>query len=102
MVYFVVKFEPAKLSQLNTELLTDMAVSKNSIHVRDGASIHQEPKCLYIRVMGGDDKVAEARKAFEAKKFGEFLPAADADQVSKAIDAEEEAAAEGMGMIFGG
>lgn len=102
MAYFVCRFEPRLLDQLNKELLTDMTVSKNSIHVRDGASVGQDKKFLYVRVMGGDEKVAAAKTLFEAKKFGEFLDPKDATAVSAAIDKEEEEAAEGMGMIFGG
>lgn len=101
MVYFVVKFEPKNLSQLNTELLTDMTVSKNSIHVRDGGSMGLDKNHLYVRVMGGEEKVEAARKLFESKKFGTIVPPSEADQVSKAIDKEEEDAAEGMGAIFG-
>lgn len=101
MVYFVVKFEPKNLNQLNTEFLTDMTVSKNSIHVRDGGSLGLDKTHLYVRIMGGDEKVAAARKLFEEKKFGAIVPQAEADKVSKAIDKEEEEAAEGMGAIFG-
>jgi len=101
MAYFVLKFEPKNLSQLNTEFLTDMTVSKNSIHVRDGGSVGAEKNFLYVRVMGGDEKVAAARQVFESKKFGTIVPKAEADKVSNAIDKEEEDAAEGMGAIFG-
>lgn len=102
MALFVAKFEPKQLDQLNKELLTDMTVSKNSIHVRDGGSVGQDKKFLYVRVMGGDEKVAAAKALFQAKKFGEFLDEKDAQAVSAAINKEEEEAAEGMGMIFGG
>lgn len=101
MVHFVVKFEPKQLDQLNKDFLTDMTVSKNSIHVRDGGSIGLDKKFLYVRVMGGEDKVNAAKKLFVEKKFGEILPGAEADKVSKAIDKEEEEAAEGMGALFG-
>ena len=100
-MYFVVKFEPKQLDQLNRDFLTDMTVSKNSIHVRDGGSIGLDKKFLYLRVMGGEEKVGVAKKLFEEKKFGEIVPQAEADKVSKAIDKEEEEAAEGMGAIFG-
>jgi hypothetical protein len=102
MALFVCKFEPRLLEILNKELLTDMTVSKNSIHVRDGGSVGQDKKFLFVRVMGGDEKVAAAKALFESKKFGEFLNEKDAKVVSAAIDKEEEEAAEGMGMIFGG
>lgn len=102
MALFVVRFDPKDLNRLNQEFLTDMTVSKNSIHTRDGGSIGMDSKFLYLRVMGGDEKVAAARRIFVEKKFGEILKDADAQRVSKKIDEEEEAAAEGMGMIFGG
>lgn len=102
MAFFVVRFEPKDLNRLNQELLTDMTVSKNSIHTRDGGSIGMDSKFLYLRVMGGEEKVAAACKLFVEKKFGEVLNDVDAKRVSQKIDEEEEAAAEGMGMIFGG
>jgi hypothetical protein len=102
MAMFFAKFEPKQLDQLNKELLTDMTVSKNSIHVRDGGSVGLDKKFLYVRVMGGDEKVAAAKALFAEKKFGEFLNEKDTKTVSAAIDKEEEEAAEGMGMIFGG
>ena len=101
MVYFVVKFEPKQLDQLNKDFLTDMTVSKNSIHVRDGAAVGLDKAHLFVRIMGGDEKVEAAKKLFVEKKFGTIVPQKDADQVSKAIDKEEEEAAEGMGAIFG-
>lgn len=101
MVHFVVQFEPKQLDQFNKEFLTDMTVSKNSIHVRDGSSIGADKQFLYVRVMGGEEKVALARQLFEEKKFGKILPAKDADQISQAIEKEEEDAAEGMGALFG-
>lgn len=101
MVHFVVQFEPKQLDQFNKEFLTDMTVSKNSIHVRDGSSVGQDKQFLYVRVMGGDEKVAAAKKLFEEKKFGTILPQNAADNVSKAIEKEEEEAAEGMGALFG-
>ncbi|MBI2077417.1 MAG: hypothetical protein HYT80_03465 [Euryarchaeota archaeon] len=102
MALFVVQFAPKDLERFNKEFLTDMTVSKNSIHVRDGASVHMDKAFLYVRVMGGDEKVAAAKKLFVEKKFGALLKDADATKVSAAIDKEEEEAAEGMGMIFGG
>lgn len=101
MAYFVVKFEPKNLNQFNTEFLSDMTISKNSIHVRDGNSVGLDKAFLYVRVMGGDEKVEAARKVFTEKKFGAIVPVSEADKVSKAIDKEEEEAAEGMGAIFG-
>lgn len=101
MVHFVVQFEPKQLDQFNKEFLTDMTISKNSIHVRDGGSIGLDKKFLYVRVMGGEDKVNAAKGMFVEKKFGTILPQAEADKVSKAIDKEEEEAAEGMGALFG-
>jgi hypothetical protein len=101
MVHFVVQFEPKQLDQFNKDFLSDMAISKNSIHVRDGGSIGADKKFLYVRVMGGEDKVNAAKNIFIEKKFGTILPAADADRISQAIDKEEEEAAEGMGALFG-
>lgn len=101
MAMIVFKIEPSKASSLHT-LTSDDTVSRQSIHTRDGKTLGLGGDFLYMRVMGSDAGVAQAKKIAMELKLGDTLPPAEAERVSKAIDAEEDAAAEGMGMIFGG
>lgn len=99
MAMVVFKVPPSNAAQLS-EITGDDVVSRQSLHTRDGAALGMKTSDLYMRIQGSDDGVARARSLFLEKKIGEPLPPAEAEKISKAIDAEEEAAAEGMGMIF--
>lgn len=101
MAMAVFKVEPSSAGKL-AEITSDDVVSRQSIHTRDGSAIGMGGPHLYVRIQGSDPGVARAQQLFSEKKAGEALAAKDAEKVSKAIDAEEDAAAEGMGMIFGG
>jgi len=101
MAMVVFKIEPSKAAALTT-LTGDDTVSRQSIHTRDGKTLGLGGNFLYMRIMGSDAGVAQAKKIVMENKIGETLPVPEAEKVSKAIDAEEDAAAEGMGMIFGG
>ena len=101
MAMAVFKVEPSNAAALQ-KVTSDDTVSRQSIHTRDGKTLGMSDSSLYVRILGSDAGVAQAKKLFAEGKVGEPLPEADAERVSKAIDAEEDAAAEGMGMIFGG
>jgi hypothetical protein len=77
-------------------------VSRQSIHTRDGKTLGLAGNHLYVRVQGSEAGVVQAKRIVMENKIGEALPPEEAERVSQAIDAEEDAAAEGMGMIFGG
>lgn len=101
MAMIVFKVEPSKAAALQT-VTSDDTVSRQSIHTRDGKALGLGGNFLYMRVMGSDAGIAQAKRIVMENKIGEALEPAEAERVSKAIDAEEDAAAEGMGMIFGG
>jgi uncharacterized membrane protein affecting hemolysin expression len=77
MAMVVFKVEPSQAAALQ-QLTSDETVSRQSIHTRDGKTLGLAGNHLYVRVQGSEAGVVQA------------------------IDAEEDAAAEGMGMIFGG
>ena len=101
MAMAVFKVRPSDAAKLS-EVTSDDVVSRQSIHTREGAALGMQGNDLYVRIQGSDQGVARAKALFDEKKAGETVPANVAEKVSKAIDAEEDAAAEGMGMIFGG
>lgn len=100
MAMVVFKVEPSKAAAL-TAITSDDTVSRQSIHTRDATALSLPGNHLYMRVQGSDAGVAQAKKIVSEQKIGEVLAPAEADRVSKAIDAEEDAAAEGMGALFG-
>lgn len=83
-------------------LTSDDTVSRQSIHTRDAKALGLKGDFLYLRIQGSDAGVDQAKKLAFQNKVGDLLPPEEAATVSEAIDAEEDAAAEGMGMIFGG
>ncbi len=101
MAMIVIKVEPSQAANIQN-LTSDDTVSRQSIHTRDARALNMEGNYLYVRIQGSDAGVGQAKKLAQERKVGVLLPDAEAVRVSKAIDAEEDAAAEGMGMIFGG
>lgn len=101
MAMIVLKVEPSNAAALQ-KLTQDDTVSRQSLHTRDAASLGLKDNKLYMRIQGSEAGVAQAQKLALEAKIGEVLSDAEAQKISKAIDAEEDAAAEGMGMIFGG
>lgn len=101
MALVVFKVETAQAGAIQ-KLTADDTVSRQSIHTRDAKALGLPGNHLYVRIQGSDAGIAQARKLAMEVKFGEILGDAEAQKVSRAIDAEEDAAAEGMGMIFGG
>lgn len=97
----VFKIEPSNTAKLS-EITSDDTLSRQSIHTRDATALGLSGNHLYMRIQGSDEAIARAQKIFLERKIGEALPLPEAEKISRAIDAEEEAAAEGMGMIFGG
>lgn len=101
MAMIVLKVEPSKAAVVQ-KVTSDDVVSRQSIHTRDARALGLAGDHLYVRIQGSDAGIAQAKKLAGELKVGEALPTVEADRVSKAIDAEEDAAATGMGMIFGG
>ena len=100
MAMVVFKIEPSKAAAL-TAITSDDTVSRQSIHTRDSRALGLAGNFLYMRVTGSDAGIAQAKKIVSEQKIGDALDLAEANKVSQAIDAEEDAAAEGMGALFG-
>ncbi len=80
------------------EALKDDLISRQSITIREGASIGLSGIALLVLVEGAEDAVKRADERFE---FAERLEPGKAEEARKAIRAQEEDAASGRGMIFG-
>lgn len=101
MAMTVFKVDPSKAAALQ-QVTQDDTVSRQSIHTRDAGTLGFEGSHLYVRVQGSDAGVEQAKKLMTEGSIGEPLAGDEADRVSRAIDDQEDQAAQGMGMIFGG
>jgi hypothetical protein len=95
VIFKVPTSNAGKLSQFTS----DDIVSRQSITTRDASAIGMEGDDLYLRITGGDEGVAHATKLAKEQELGEVLPDAEAAKVAKAIQEQEDSAAEGMGLI---
>ncbi len=100
MVHHVYKIDRSKVAKLG-EATSDPIVSKLSITTRDSEVLGVPGDCVYVLLEGGDEGLATAKRIIEGNLIGRKVPDDIADQVKAAIDAEEDAAAEGMGALFG-
>ncbi len=98
MAEAIFKVPSSNASKLTT-LTGDDTVSRQSITTRDAASLGMEGDVLYVRVTGSDDGVDRAKTLATENDLGDLVTGDEATKVAKAIDEQEESAAEGMGLI---
>jgi len=83
-------------------ILKDDLVSRQSITTRDASVLGEMGEVRYVLIEGTKDGIKTARELFKSKKVGKALPAKKAKEVREKIKEQEESAAQGMGLIFGG
>ena len=95
-VFFI---EKDKYSEAKNKAYSDEEVSRQTIIIRDNASLGLEKEGYYLLINGDDKAVGKAKKllAESAKE----LSGEDAEKAISAIDNQESSAAEGFGAIFG-
>ena len=98
--HIAIKVDRSKAAKIN-EVLADDIVSRLSIVTRDSEILGVPGDCIYVLLAGNPVGLGRAKELFETQDVGRAVPPAVADQVKKAIDAEEESAAMGMGNLFG-
>ncbi|MFP3871313.1 MAG: hypothetical protein ACOC55_00730 [Candidatus Natronoplasma sp.] len=80
------------------DILSDDLISKQNTDVKEGSSLGFKEEVTYVMVEGEEEAVEKARELFEE----EGVEAAEnADEVRDKIKEEEEAAAHGVGTVFG-
>jgi len=97
MVYKVFALKKEKLTDAN-KVLADDTVSRQSILMRDAKALSMEGDEQFIIIEGSDDAVARAQELFKELSIE---PTPKAEDVYKKVKAEEDDAANAMGMIFG-
>jgi len=100
MVHAVYKVPKANAGRL-PEVFADDTVSRQSITTRDADSLGIRDNCIFVLVEGSDAGVKRATEVFASLKVGEPANDHTSDLVRQKIKDEEDAAAGGMGMVFG-
>lgn len=100
MPHAVYKVPKANAGRLN-EVFADDVVSRQSITTRDADTLGIRDNCVFVLIEGSDVGVKRATEVFATLKVGEPANSHTTDLVRQKIKDEEDAAAGGMGMVFG-
>ncbi len=84
--------------ELIQDVLSDELVSRQTTSIRDGKSLGMKEDVNYFLVEGSEEAVERAVELFSEEGIEK---AENAEEVKKAIEKEDEAAAQGMGTVFG-
>ena len=96
VVFFVKKDNQA---QAKNKVYGDDVVSRQTIIIRDNASLGIKKDGYYMQIEGNDDALKHAEKIL--KGLADKMGGKDAKQVMDAIEEQESSAASGFGAIFG-
>lgn len=80
------------------EIISDDLISRQTTSVRDGKSLGFEEDVFYALIEGSEEAIERAKELFS----DEGIETADnSEEIKEAIKKEDEAAAQGMGTVFG-
>ncbi len=97
MAWVVFQVPSDRRSKLD-EALRDDAVARQSLKVRDAATLGGPAGQLYVQVEGSATAVARAEELLGP--IGSKLPAADGEKLRARFVEEDESASAGMGLFF--
>lgn len=80
------------------EALRDDLVARQSLKVRDAATLGGRSGHLYVQIEGSPEAVARAGMLL--KEIGASLPVKEAEALRARFQEEDEAASAGMGLFF--
>ena len=98
MAYVIFEVKPDDIGRIN-QLIKDDLVSRQSILTRDSSSLDLKGDASYVKVEGSSQGLKQAEKLAKEFKFKK-LDKKKAEEINKKIEAQEDSAASGMGMIF--
>ena len=96
-MYEVLEVEAEKKDIID-DILSDDLISKQNTNVRDGSSLGFKDDVSYVMVEGKEEAVERAVELFKEEGVE---PAENREEVREKIKEEGEAAAEGIGTVFG-
>lgn len=99
MSYIIFEVKTDDIGNIN-KVVKDDLVSRQSILTRDASALGIDKDVTFLKIEGSEDGLKKATEL--ADEFGfKKLPEKEAEKINDKILAEEEEAADGMGMIFG-
>ena len=99
MSYFIFEVKTEDVKNIN-KVAKDDLVSRQSILTRDASALGIDKDVSYLKIEGSEEGLKKASDLAEEHGFTK-LSEKDAEEINEKILAEEEEAADGMGMIFG-
>ncbi|MBS3748378.1 MAG: hypothetical protein KGY67_01605 [Candidatus Thermoplasmatota archaeon] len=99
MSYIIFEVKTDDVGNIN-KLMKDDLVSRQSLLTRDASALDIDKDVSYLKIEGSEEGLEKATDLAEDFGFTK-LSEEDAEEINKKILAEEEEAADGMGMIFG-
>jgi len=96
-MYAVFEVDSEKFDLIQ-DVLSDELVSRQTTSIRDGKSLGMREDVNYFMVEGSEEAVEKAIGLFSEEGVEQ---AENAEEVKKAIEEEDQAAAQGMGTVFG-
>lgn len=98
MTYVIFEVKKENSGKINT-IIKDDLVSRQSIITRDASSLEIKGEATYLKIEGSEEAIKKAGKL--AKELGfKKLDEKQAKEVNEKIEAQDDSAASGMGMIF--
>jgi len=99
MSYIIFEVKTEDVKNIN-KVTKDDLVSRQSILTRDASALGMDKDVSYLKIEGSKEGLEKATDLAEEFNFTK-LSEKDAKEINEKILAEEEEAADGMGMIFG-
>ena len=85
-------------SKVMGEILSDDLISRQNTNIRDGESLGFKENVTYVMVEGKEEAVERAKKLFEEEGID---VAENREEVKDKFKEEGQAAAQGVGTVFG-
>jgi hypothetical protein len=99
MTYVIFEVKKEDSGKILNTIIKDDLISRQSITTRDASSLEIKGEATYLKIEGSGDALKKAEKI--AKELGfKKLDKKKAKDVNAKIDAQEDSAASGIGMIF--
>jgi len=97
-MYIVFEVPKEKARQAD-KALKDNIVSRQSIVVRDAKTLDVDKDVQFIMIEGSEEGIKKAKELFE--EIGSVMPDAEGKNIYDKIKDQDDAAASGVGMLFG-
>lgn len=96
-MYAIFELEKDKAKHI-ADVLSDDMISRQTTVVRDGAGLGLDKELTFVMIEGSEDAVEKSKEMFSQFEVSECK---DSDKIYQKIKEEEDAAAAGVGTIFG-